>query len=393
MASGDYVTEGGLDGALASVAAATNTRLKSARLPQNWAFFGDSITNIGEGYPFYAQVKSGGRIIAQYVQSNPGQDSAYLLGVIDAQVINQSPRPGACLLLCGANDAQSAVTIAAFKSNVQQMISKLRAAGIRPVIGTVPPNNNGTADILVRTYNAWLSRWASTSGVPLVDFYGAVSGSTGWLAAYDSGDGLHPSAAGNAALGQAVIDAVGDMLSSGEYIVQPRDGDPNMQVNGTFNADTNSDGIPDGLWTNATTVSLVPDAGGLFKWARITINGQAARNALNSDELTVADGDFAVGDVLRFSALVRTGQNTTQNKAGLEMHVTCFNDAYAVMGDFILASWNGGLSQQVNGSIVREFTVPAGTTRIVWNMIAGPQDGTYDVALPTFVNLTAKGCL
>ena len=51
------------------------------QLPQNWAFFGDSITNIGEGYPFYAQVASKGRLVAEYVQSNPGQDSAFLLTV------------------------------------------------------------------------------------------------------------------------------------------------------------------------------------------------------------------------------------------------------------------------------------------------------------------------
>lgn len=363
------------------------------RLPQNWAFFGDSITNAGEGYPFYAQVLSAGRIIPMLVESNPGQTSGYLRGVLDEQIINRNPKPGACLLLCGANDAQANVSLATYRSNVEDIVTRLRSAGIRPVLGTIPPNNTPAYDERVRTYNAWLSRWAGTSSIPLVDFYTAVAGgATGWKTGLDA-DGLHPSPAGNAAMGLAVVNDLGDLLSSGKYIVQPRDGAPNLQPNSTFRADSNSDGIPDGTWTSNNTTSLIADPGGQFRWARITVSGQNAVQALHSDELLSSSGAFSVGDVMRFSALVRTGQNTTENKAGVQINVVGYTDAYAVTLNAMITSWNGGLSQQVNGSVVREFTIPPGTTRIMWDLVGGPQDGTYDIALPTLVNLTSWGLL
>lgn len=363
------------------------------RLPQTWAFFGDSITNVGEGYPFYTQVSSAGRITAAYVESNPGQTSSYLRGVLETQILTRDPKPGACLVLCGANDAQSGVSVATFRANIEDIVSRLQATGIRPILGTVTPNNNPAYDQLIRTYNAWLSRWAGRNGVPIVDFYTAVSGTdTGWRADL-SGDGLHPNSKGCAVMGKAVVNDLGALLSSGKYVVQPRDGSPNVQTNSTFRTDSNSDGVPDGCWSSHTTISTVSDPSGLFSWARITIAGQGEINALHSDEILASSGAFKAGDVLRFSARVRSGQDTTQDKSGIQVNLVGYTDAYAVTLNAMAVSWNGGLSQQVDGFIVREVTVPAGTTRIMWDLIGGPQDGTYDIALPTLVNLTAWGLL
>lgn len=355
------------------------------QLPQNWAFFGDSITNIGEGYPFYAQVASKGRLVAEYVQSNPGQDSAFLLSVIDAQIINRTPRPGVCLVLCGANDAIANVTLAAFRANMEEMIRRLRAANIRPIVGTVPPNNNGTADAVVRTYNSWISRWAGRESIPLVDFYTAVGGPSGWKAGLAVLDGLHPSSEGNAALGAAVVTDMELLLQTGGYVVQPRGGGPNLQNNSDFATDTNVDGVPDGVWTNSpTALSVVDDAG--VRWVRLTSTG--TKVTVNSDEMSAS-----VGDTLKFSALIRSGQSGTTNLTGYELNVTCFTSSYSVAGNFPATSWNGGMSRQIDGATVREFVVPAGTAVIMWSLTGGPDAGTYDIALPTLVNLTALGAL
>lgn len=383
----------GIDADLRDLEAGGGTGAGDPRLPQQWAFFGDSITNIGEGYPFYVQVLSAGRITAMYVESNPGQTSGYLLDVLDEQITTRDPKPGACLVLCGANDAQANVPVATFRANVENIVSRLKQAGIRPVLGTVTPNNTPAYDQLVRTYNAWLSRWAGRNGVPIVDFYTAVSGSdTGWRSDLHA-DGLHPNAKGCSTMGKAVVGDLGALLSSGKYVVQPQDGSPNLQVNSTFRSDSNGDGVPDGCWSSHSTISTVPDAAGMFSWARVTIDGQAATNVLHSDEILASSGKFEAGDVLRFSALVRSGQDTTESKAGLQISVVGYTDAYAVTLNAMMASWNGGLSQQVDGSVVREFTVPPGTTRIMWDLGGGPQDGTYDIALPTLVNLTSLGLL
>lgn len=384
-------TGGGTGGA--TVAQSTPELLGS-----DWAFFGDSITNYGEGYPYYTAALSSGGIRAALVDSHPGFSSTSLAPLID-EITEAVPKPTCCLILCGANDAQGSTSLATYKANIQSMVAALRAARIAPVLATVMPQNDDTAHGFVRVYNTWLTRWAANERIPVVDFYATtVDPATGDLASeYDSGDGLHPSEPGNKALGLAVVDATAGLLTPAGSSVQLTAGSPNLFPNSTFAADTNDDGIADTLSSpnlDGVTPGFVADTAG-FRWQRFTLSGADDVRSLGSDEVTVTSGAIAVGDVLRFAARFRTGQdNAVPTTSGMRLQITCYQADYAgVTANFILTTPQGALSQQIDGVSVVEFTVPALTEIVLWQMIAGPADGTYDVAVPTLYNLTALGAL
>ena len=384
----------------ATIATATEGKLDTTEAQANYAgrgflgsafgFLGDSQTNFGQGYPYYAALLSKGAFFAAQVKSNPGQTSAYILANIDAQIINASPKPTACVILCGANDAQAQLPLATYKANVTAMVDKLRAANIVPVLGTVPPNNNDTYHGFIRTYNAWLMRYAEANKIALVDFYTLlVDPATGdWKTAYDSGDGLHQGTEGNKVMGQLVYDTLKPMLTPRPYLLQAASGSPNIQPNSNFITDTNVDGLADNLSATPSTgfsYSRVDDAAG-FKWQRITLDGTAVGQKQILGEGYSAPA-FAVGDRIRFAARLRNGQAST----AFILQVTCYTAAYGVVLNTIMtAPVVAGMTRQIDGVALAEFTVPAGTEIMMWAMQATGA-GTYDIAQPTWYNLTKLG--
>jgi hypothetical protein len=370
-----------------------------AFLGSAFGFFGDSITNYGEGYPYYAAMRSRGAIRPAHVKANPGDSSTVLLPKLAAQILAATPKPTACVLLCGANDAIASAPLATYKANVIAMVGQLRAAGIAPVLCTVPPNNSDTAHGFVRIYNAWLARYAELQRIPLVDFYGLLLDQTtgDYKTAYNGGDGVHPSVAANDAMGQLVYDTLAGFLTPRPYLVQPYAGAPNLMANSNFLVDSNADGLADGLSTTLSagyTVSLVADPAG-FKWQRMTLSGKVVHGwQIGSGAVTVSGGAVAVGDRLRFSARVRTGQADTSGitAAGSTLQLTCYRAGYAAVTlNTILTSPQGAMSRQIDGIVSAEIVVPALTEIILWTHQVGPANGTYDVAQPTLLNLTALG--
>lgn len=364
-------------------------------LGPNASFFGDSITWYGEGYGYWAAVLSGGAFRPAHVASNPGYTSTSLLPVIDAQIIQASPKPSWCLILCGANDAQSSVALATFASNVQQMVGMLRAAGITPVLGTVPPNNNDTYDNFVRLYNAWLMRYCEVERVPMVDFYTLVLDHTtgNWKATWDNGDGLHPSNIANKAMGKAVVDTLKPFAIPRPYLLQPYPGTPNIQGNSNFMVDTNNDGLADNVSGAAADATLaysrLDDTRG-FKWQRLTLTSPAAAKQIQGKAATATAGEFAVGDTIRFAARVRTGQDGGQTR----LSVTCYTAGYAsvTLNRIVTAPVTNGMTRMIEDGVAStELIVPANTEIVTWLYNVGPVSGTYDVAQPTFLNLTKLG--
>ena len=361
-------------------------RAQPTQLPRLIDFYGDSITLYGEGYPSYAQVLSGGRITANRIISNPGQTSSSLLANINDQVIAGTDRGGACLILCGTNDAGLSVPLATYAANIKAMVDALKVAGIVPILGTPPPRND-TSDSFSRTYAAWIAQWAAANGVFLADTAKYVSAPTGWKAGFNVDD-VHPSPQGNYALGLAVVESLSKNIASAAEAVQVRAGEPNLQTNSTFLVDSNGDGLPDGMeWQDpGGSSSLVPDPDG-FQWMRLTAAG-GNRPMTFANGVGAGAATWQPGDYMRFSARVRSAQSVGTSGAGLEATVQCFK-AGGGFDRFQVSSWTGGLSRKIDdGVVAREFTVPADTTSITWGFLAGPGDGTYDLALPTLVNLS-----
>jgi lysophospholipase L1-like esterase len=136
-----------------------------------------------------------------------------LLDRLDADAIDQA---GAkiVILMEGTNDLglQPPATAAAVITGLQNAVDRLRLAGFRVILGTQAPCNDPTlthgspSAIAARNeINEWIRTMAVADGV--VDFHAVLrdpANPDGLLPAFDSGDHLHPSAAGYQAMADAV---------------------------------------------------------------------------------------------------------------------------------------------------------------------------------------------
>jgi lysophospholipase L1-like esterase len=104
-------------------------------------------------------------------------------------------------------------TAAAVTVGLQTVIDRLRDAGLRVIVGTLPPckgfalAQHGTPEAIAKrnAINDWIRTSAVADGV--VDFHAVLRDPNDpdqLLAAYDSGDHLHPNAAGYAAMAEAI---------------------------------------------------------------------------------------------------------------------------------------------------------------------------------------------
>lgn len=179
-----------------------------------YGFLGDSITNGSTAsnfaYSFSAQaVQMVGATVALpgFVESGvPGQVSAAVLARVDAFT---ATAVDAAVLLVGTNDAGQGVTLDQFASNVTAIITALRAAGISPVLCTVPPRSGAataTNRDLLEAYNLWIRVQGPLLGARIADVHSVlVDTTTGYLAAIaDSGDGVHPNDLGHQRMAMVV---------------------------------------------------------------------------------------------------------------------------------------------------------------------------------------------
>lgn len=114
----------------------------------------------------------------------------------------------------GPNDAGQNFTLATFSANVVAMVGMAKAKGIPVVLCTGTPRGSGVATTALRNlifqFNTWIRLWGPANGCEIAENYGAlVDPATGdMLAAYDSGDGIHPNSLGHTKMAQAVAQAL-----------------------------------------------------------------------------------------------------------------------------------------------------------------------------------------
>lgn len=115
--------------------------------------------------------------------------------------------------LMGINDIRLDVPIATTQANLAYMWSDARARGMIVVIMTTTPfHGDGTTWTTTRNatqlvLNDWIRAYAATNNYLLIDTYalmGDPANPTFLLAAYDSGDGIHPNPAGSNVIANAV---------------------------------------------------------------------------------------------------------------------------------------------------------------------------------------------
>ena len=111
----------------------------------------------------------------------------------------------------GINDLRAGVTAAQLESAQTTLIGQAHAAGVRVLLTTITPCAGqslctSSFESARQAYNAWVR--AGTSADGFADFDAAIGNGAALATAYDSGDHIHPDAAGYELLAAAVNTAL-----------------------------------------------------------------------------------------------------------------------------------------------------------------------------------------
>ncbi|MBV8503868.1 MAG: hypothetical protein JO006_19380 [Paucibacter sp.] len=163
--------------------------------------YGDSIT---EGWAKFDPDFFGARVVDRGIS---GQTSAQMLVRFHADVV--ALRPQRVQIMAGTNDVagnQGPTSEQAWRDNIMAMVEIARAHGITPVLASIPPASHFfwrkevvPAERIVRL-NTWLRDYATQQSLRYVDYYSRLVGEGGALRPEFGEDGVHPNAAGYAAM-------------------------------------------------------------------------------------------------------------------------------------------------------------------------------------------------
>jgi lysophospholipase L1-like esterase len=331
-------------------------------------------------------------------------------------VLALSPRPGACIVMAGANDCSTGVAFATMVSDLKSIVAQLLAASIVPILVAVPPDEYSAsvtgADAAVRKWNTWIRRYAALNGLPLIDAYSPVTGVNGqWLSGYALSDLVNPSPIGHAAIArQALSDGLADIFApSGSVLTSKASTDlTNIFGSGSLNYGvftTNTAGVGTGLTQSGTgTPSIVtPSASDQLagNWPQLARTaGQTGTTQLGR---TISFGSgWSVGDTLAFSARIQTSGIQAGNNYLYTDLAQSIPGGYTTPVGSQTTMFVGVFNWQTDitdGLMYVEFQVLPGTGGLGLGLGIGNPGGTI-VGNPlarwgevTLVNLTTNGLL
>lgn len=194
---------------------AANAALKADPAPgrPRVVFAGDSITdnwiNLDPGFFVDGRVDRG----------ISGQTTPQLLVRFRQDVIDLKPR--AVHIMIGTNDIAGntgAATIETVEGNIASMAELARAHGIRVILASVPPAaafpwaKDKRPVPQIAALNRWIADYARREGFTYVDYHPALADAAGGMKPGLASDGVHPTAAGYAAMRPVALAAVARAL-------------------------------------------------------------------------------------------------------------------------------------------------------------------------------------
>jgi lysophospholipase L1-like esterase len=260
--------------------------------------FGDSITSggasslggrttttpasimFGNSYFDLASLTANSPILFRRDAGVSGNTTADMLARIQADVI--AYKPSRVLFCAGVNDINIAArSNSAIRADYTVILNRLQAAGIEPVLLTIPPSWLGaTQRPQFFQHNAWIAETAEARGLQLIDIFSVVTDPTsvaaGGYRITHTTDGVHPNFTGVKAIVAEVVAKLPKSKPAKPYLsvhaLDVAQGFPNP----VMTTDTNADGTPDSWIGNggaSNTYSLIadpgsPSHGNLFKMNR-----------------------------------------------------------------------------------------------------------------------------
>jgi hypothetical protein len=175
-------------------------------------------------------------------------------------------------------------------TNITAIFDALAAAGIQPIVMTVPPRS-GTYG-LIPEYNLRLSRLAAIRGYSVLDQYGVLTDpATGQPLASLTSDNIHPNAEGCKRVALKAVADIAPRFPKPLDVTVLSPSSANIYPNGGLTLDSNADGIAEGssaTLSSGFTVSLVTDPAG-FKWQRATIATATGDKTISGPNIVIPD--------------------------------------------------------------------------------------------------------
>jgi lysophospholipase L1-like esterase len=172
-------------------------------------FIGDSITEAWAHQPsFAADATRVGRGIG-------GQTAPQMLVRFRSDVINL--KPAVVHIMAGTNDVAEITgveTDSEIEGYIASMVELARKHRIRVVLASIPPamdfpwHSGLNPAPRIKTLNEWLKGYAAKRGVVYVDYWPVLATPLGAMKKEFSRDGVHPSAAGYAAMEPLATEAI-----------------------------------------------------------------------------------------------------------------------------------------------------------------------------------------
>jgi lysophospholipase L1-like esterase len=329
----------------------------------------------------WACVLSDGKMYLKGTSNLPGATSVTTLtnGKLD-EVLTNANSIDHCVVLLGPNDASLGVSAANSAVAFSTIFGKLQAAGIVPVICTVPPNSNGFHDA-INKLNWWLRDYASKNKIPIADINTAlVNPTNGNYAANMSSDGVHLTALGAKTAGQVIYNAIANYLAPFAPYLPTSNDLTNGQLNPLMLTDTNADGVPDNftLAGAGATAALGADAAVLGNAWTITV---AAAQAIGRSSIITA----SVGDTIYFSCRVKSTVKAFSSAA----YITLLTPTGT---KFISRPLDGATEDYGWNTLSGMGRVPAGGANAQMNFTLDPGAGaTLKIAQVAVLNLSTLG--
>jgi lysophospholipase L1-like esterase len=331
----------------------------------------------------------------------PGNNSTQMRDRLQSDVLDY--RPDVVSILAGANDAGQSVDINVFKANIINIVERLLAAGVQPWLVLTLNRGNQTYLPQHLKQNDWQRWYAEQMRIPCLDFFKLMCDpATGQLqAAYDFGDGVHPSQAGHRVMAQYAADTMAPTLQPfAPYrpLTNALDAEnliPNpLMLTGSAPP---TGYVPNGTTMTGYTEQQVTDTdflGGKAWEINFTNPSNAAGfRAFNS---TCSGAAPAAGDLMRFTAqtkMVSVSNVTVAQNVGLR-----FNAVFVGATDpaaQILQLTYGDATVHGLELYSWQARVPAGTTQVQFQPMVNliPTNGQMTARLGEFGawNLTRMG--
>ncbi len=178
--------------------------------------FGDSITNgygsASGGYPprLNNLLNANGKPSIVENMGRDGEQTSQGVNRIDSAMASFAA--DIILIMEGTNDIIWGISMETSAFNLQEMISKAKAAGVTPVIATLLPNGwrNYETDVAV-AWNPMIKGLAGNNGIRLSDQYAALQPS--WSTSSD--DGVHPNDAGYQIMANTWYSTIASLVAGG----------------------------------------------------------------------------------------------------------------------------------------------------------------------------------